>query len=119
MRLIRYLLGKIILWNEQRTAPTPLTRATEAQETLNQITSKWLLYEFNACHYCVKVRQEIRRLNLEIQRVDAKRDAEHKKILIEAGGHYQVPCLSYPTPSGIIWLYESDAIIAFLRKQTA
>ena len=119
MRLIRYLLGKIILWNEQRTAPTPLTRATEAQETLNQITSKWLLYEFNACPYCVKVRQEICRLNLEIQRVDAKRDAEHKKILIEAGGHYQVPCLSYPTPSGIIWLYESDAIIAFLRKQTA
>ncbi|MDG1249491.1 MAG: glutaredoxin domain-containing protein [Gammaproteobacteria bacterium] len=119
MRLIRYLLGKIILWNEQRTAPTPLNRAKEAQQALNQITSEWVLYEFNACPYCVKVRQEIRRLNLEIRRVDAKRDAEHKKNLIEAGGRYQVPCLSYPTSNGVIWLYESDTIITFLKKQTA
>lgn len=119
MRLIRYLLGKIILWNEKRTAPTPLNRAKEAQEALDHVTSEWLLYEFNACPYCVRVRQEIRRLNLTIRRVDAKRDAEQKKNLIAAGGRYQVPCLSYPTPNGMVWLYESDAIIAFLKKRAA
>ena len=119
MRLIRYLLAKIILWNERRTAPTPLVRTKELQEHLDQLTREWLLYEFNACPYCVKVRQEIRRLNLKIHRVDAKREPEQKKNLIETGGCYQVPCLSYPTKTGTIWLYESDAIIAFLNEQTA
>ena len=117
MRLIRYLLGRIILWNEKRTAPIPLSRATNLQEALDKITSEWVLYEFNACPYCVKVRQEIRRLNMNIMRVDAKRDAEQKKTLIEIGGRYQVPCLTYPTQDGVVWLYESDAIITFLKKQ--
>lgn len=115
MKAIRWILGKIILAVDAITAPTPMARSVEAQQKLDEATAKLKLYQYHACPFCVKVRREIRRLNLKIELIDAKEPAAEKRLM-ENGGKRQVPCLYIINPdNSTTWLYESDAIIIFLQ----
>jgi hypothetical protein len=62
----------------------------------------------------------MRRLSLNIDRLDAQHDASHREALVRGGGKAKVPCLKITDPSGKSeWLYESGEIVAFLRGQFA
>lgn len=115
MKAIRWILGKIILGLDKLTAPAPMIRAVEEQKKLDEATAQLKLYQFNACPFCVKVRREIRRLNLKIELVDAlEKTAEAR--LINEGGKRQVPCLYIVNEDqSVTWLYESDAIMVYLQ----
>lgn len=43
--------------------------------------------------FCIKVRQEMRRLSLDIELRDAKNDPQHRAALLQGGGTVKVPCL--------------------------
>ena len=43
-------------------------------------------------------------------------DAKHHLELLEGGGKGQVPCLRIKSQGKIEWMYESDAIINYLRS---
>ncbi|MDO9194005.1 MAG: glutathione S-transferase N-terminal domain-containing protein, partial [Undibacterium sp.] len=46
--------------------------------------------------------------------------AEHRQALLTQGGSPKVPCLQISNADGSVkWLYESNDIIAYLRKQFA
>ena len=120
MRAIRWILGKVILFVDAATAPSSMQRSQDAQDRVDQQLTKLSIYEFNACPFCVKVRRELKRLNLNITRHDAKNDATHKNTLVNEGGKYQVPCLRIENDdSSIEWLYESDEIISYLQDRFA
>ena len=120
MRAIRWILGKVILLVDEATTPKSMQRSKQAQEQVDQQLAKLSIYEFNACPVCVKVRRELKRLNLNITQHDAKNDAEHKNTLITQGGKYQVPCLRIEKDDkSIEWLYESDEIISYLQDRFA
>lgn len=120
MKLIRLILGKLILILDRLTAPLPLARAPNDQARIDQATAKIKLYQFESCPFCVKVRRAIRRLNLTIETRDAGRDQSRKRELIEGGGQYQVPCLRIEKDDGVVqWLYESSEIILFLERAAA
>jgi len=117
MKIIRFILGKIILFIDALTRPTPMQRPAEEQAGIDEQTTHLALYQYLACPFCVKVRRHIRRLNLNIDTRDAKGDETYKNELLEQGGKAQVPCLKIEeSGQPVQWLYESDAIITYLDK---
>lgn len=116
MKAIRWILGKIILGLDKLTAPAPMIRSVEEQKQLDKATAQLKLYQFHACPFCVKVRREIRRLNLKIELVDALNDKAAEERLINEGGKRQVPCLYIVNEDqSVTWLYESNAIMIYLQ----
>ncbi len=74
------------------------------------------LYHFPYCPFCVMVDRAIRRLGLDIERRDIRRERRHADALIEGGGRRTVPCLRIEGAGGAVhWLYESRDIIAWLE----
>ena len=116
LSIIRKLLGRCILFADKITSPDGLARDASAQRLLDQKTDCLRLYEMTACPFCVKVRREIKRLNLNIMRVNVKTSADDRQTLIDQGGKFQVPCLRIENSGKTTWLYESNDIIAYLRK---
>jgi glutaredoxin len=115
MRLIRFLLGRIILLVDFLSRPKPAVREKKEQDIVDRMTSGMSLYQFNACPFCVKVRRHMRKRSLNIELKDAKNDIDIKNELVEYGGKHKVPCLRIQTDSeNIKWLYSSDDICAFL-----
>ena len=79
-----------------------------------------VLYQFNGCPFCVKVRRELKRLGLRIELKDADKVPAFKAELLKGGGELQVPCLRIPEGDGKFrWMYESSAIVEYLRKLVA
>lgn len=117
MALIRWFLGKIILFVDAVFSPTAPVRSIEEQKKMNSLVSNIELYEFEACPFCVKVRRFLRGAGVEMVRRDAKQEP-YKSELVAGGGKYQVPCLKITESDGSVkWMYESDDIIAFLRTR--
>ncbi len=117
LQLIRWPLGQLILLADALTAPKPPQRPTELQGRLDRATGDLALYQFRACPFCVKTRRALRRLGLNIELRDAKRDPKWRDELLRGGGRIQVPCLRIPQTDGSAhWLYESDDIISHLEQ---
>lgn len=117
MKFIRTIIGKFILLADRASTPVSMQRSKDQQDIIDEQTRSLSIYQFHACPFCVKVRRELKRLNVNIELRDAKSNAEHKKTLIEQGGKHQVPCLRIENNSIVQWLYESDDIILYLRKK--
>ena len=116
LSMTRKLLAQCILFADRIIPPDRLARDAHAQRLLDQKTHCLQLYEMTACPFCVKVRREIKRLNLNITRINVKTSADDKQTLINQGGKFQVPCLRIEDKSKITWLYESNDIITYLRS---
>ena len=117
MRLIRWFLGKIILFLDRVFSPTPIQRSLELQSKADQACSQLSLYQFEMCPFCVKVRREIRRKNLKIEIRDVKKVQAFADELKTAGGQIQVPCLRIVEANkSVRWLYESSDIIGYLNS---
>jgi len=118
MKIIRIILGKIILFYDAAFTPKLLVNRTQADQTaLNEKTKNWTMYQLQACPFCVKVRRQMKRLAIEIPFKDVGRDPQAQKELMEGGKEDQVPCLRFVDSSGAIhWLYESSEINSFLGK---
>lgn len=117
MKIIRWILGGIILFINRLTQPARGSRDAEKQQAVELALADYSLYQFQACPFCVKARRELVRLNLPITLRDAKASPWREELLQE-GGKVQVPCLRIQhSDERVEWLYESDDIIAFLQRQ--
>lgn len=117
-RTLRLLLTPFVLLWERLTTPKGIERSPEAQRQIDAQTAQLALYQFRSCPFCIKVRREMRRLSLNIELRDAQHDAQHRTALQRGGGKPQVPCLRIKEENGQeSWLYESDAIIQWLRQR--
>ncbi len=118
MKLIRWVLGRVILAIDFLTRPRPLVRAKEDQDAVDAKTAKMSLYQFNACPFCVKVRRQLRRQSLNVELRDAKNNAAFKDELTKEGGKHKVPCLRIEDDAkNVRWLYSSDDICSFLENE--
>jgi glutaredoxin len=118
MQIIRAVLGFLILTWDRLTPPKPMVREPGRQKAVEAETAAFTLYQLEACPFCVKVRREIRRLNLPIPMKDIGKDPEASRELLAGGKLDQVPCLRITPPAGEVqWMYESSAINAFLRER--
>lgn len=117
-RTLRAVLGPFLLLGNWLTQPRGVTRSAEAQAAVDARTAKLALYHFPTCPFCIKVRRTMRRLSLDIELRDARNDDTHRAALLAGGGKPQVPCLLITAEDGRqTWLYESDAINAWLERE--
>ncbi len=118
MKVIRWILGRIILILDFLTSPTPVKRQVGVQKDIDSETASMSLYQFHACPFCVKVRRHLKRHSLHIELRDAKAEGEFKAELIREGGRHKVPCLRIEKPdASVVWLYESNDIMAYLNDR--
>ena len=81
-------------------------------------TNDLKLYHFMACPYCARVRNEIQQLGLDLELRDIHNSREFYSELVSEGGKSQVPALRIQrNDETATWLYESDDIIRFLRRE--
>jgi len=117
-RTIRIILGPFMLLGELLTTPKGMTRSPEEQQKVDVACKSLVLYQFRTCPFCIKVRKELKRLSLNIEKRDALKDPAARAELQENGGEIKVPCLCITNEHGHqTWLYESDDIIAYLHER--
>ena len=118
MKVVRWILGQVILLLDALTSPKPVVREVSAQKVIDDVTASMAMYQFKTCPFCVKVRRELKRQSLNIELRDAKNDLDIKSELVREGGRHKVPCLRTDNAEGtVLWLYESNDIIEHLKKQ--
>ena len=118
MKLIRWMLGRIIISLDIIFSPTAMIRDNVDQTKINKITNSYQLYQYHACPFCVKVRRFFKRETLNIDLADAKNES-FKQELIQNGGKLKVPCLKVELKNKQVrWIYESKDIIEFISQET-
>lgn len=118
MKIIRWILGCIILTFDFLYRPKGIQRDAQEQAEIDRQTGKLTLYQYAACPFCVKVRWSMKRLSLAIETRDAKRNPQFADELVAGGGALKVPCLKIEEANGaVIWMYESSDIIAYLEQR--
>jgi len=119
-KTLRIVLGPVMLLWERVSRPTAIKRSTADQLDVDRQCQDLALYQFRTCPFCLKVRQEMHRLSLPIERRDAQHDAKNRADLVQGCGLPKVPCLKITDTSGKVqWLNDSGAIIAYLRGRFA
>lgn len=119
-KTLRIVLGPVMLLKESLTRPKGLARAPAAQKKVDAQCQSLVLYQYKTCPFCIKVRQEISRLSLNIKRIDAQHEGPDRRDLLQHGGQAKVPCLRITDGAGNNqWLYDSEKIRAYLRGRFA
>lgn len=119
-KLLRLVLGPFMLLGEFLTRPRGIVRTPAAQAAVDQQCRELALYQYKTCPFCIKVRQEMRRLSLSVETRDAQQQGDNRAALLASGGQTKVPCLKINDAAGNTqWLYESGEIIAYLRQRFA
>lgn len=115
---IREGLGRVIVVGDIISRPKPKMRSEDAQARVNEAARGLALYQFYACPFCVKTRRAIHKLNVPIELKDAKSGVSREELERE-GGRIKVPCLRIQEEGATRWMYESNAIIAYLNQRFA
>jgi glutaredoxin len=119
-KLVRLLLNPFMRLWEIISRPKGVIRAPVMQAEVDLQCKSLTLYQFQTCPFCIKVRQEMCRLSLNIDRRDAQKEGANRSDLIKGFGQSKVPCLKITDSAGNSqWLVESGAIIAYLRGRFA
>ena len=71
-----------------------------------------ILYHFESCPYCAKVRATVKELGVELEMRDTREDDKFRDELLELTGRTQVPCLVIDGKP----MHESDDIVDWLRE---
>jgi glutaredoxin len=119
-RTLRIVLGPVMLLKERLTQPAGVQRAPAEQAAVEQACQSLALFQFSTCPFCIKVRQEMRRLSLPIDKRDAQHHADNRNELMQGSGATKVPCLKITEADGQTrWLQDSTQIVAYLRGRFA
>lgn len=116
MFIIRWVIGRIILFFDFIFSPRKPKRDPQIQSEIDLSTSHLSLYQLPACPFCVKVRRAMKRGGLNITLKNINKDETLRQELIKEGGSRKVPCLKIVEESQVKWLYESSEIVNYLQK---
>ncbi|MDQ6981123.1 MAG: glutathione S-transferase N-terminal domain-containing protein [Ghiorsea sp.] len=117
LKVFREGVGGLMAFVSWLTSPRKIKRSPEEQQRVDAIAKNMSMYQYFACPFCIKTRRTVHRLNIPIEYRDAQvRGGEHRNTLEKEGGQIKVPCLRIDEGDKTTWLYESNAIIAYLNK---
>ncbi len=71
-----------------------------------------ILYKFDSCPYCVKVRNVVSELGLDLEMRDTRENDAYRVELLDLAGKTQVPCLVIDGKP----MHESDDIVNYLKE---
>lgn len=117
MKILRRIIGKILELLSRLTLPAKQLRSPENKQQIAGKLSQLSIYQFELCPFCIKVRRQMHKLDLDIKLIDAK-DPKYGEELKAGGGKIQVPCLKIQNEDGTFqWMYESSDINNYLEQQ--
>ena len=117
-KTLRVIIGPFMLLGEFIGRPKGVVRPPAVQSAVDQQCREMVLYQYKTCPFCIKVRQEMQRLSLNIELIDAQQEGPNREALVSGGGRAKVPCLRITDKVGKNqWMYESGEIIAYLRRR--
>ncbi|MDQ6977991.1 MAG: glutathione S-transferase N-terminal domain-containing protein [Ghiorsea sp.] len=117
LKIFREGVGGLMAFVSWLTSPRKIKRSPEEQQRVDAIAKNMSMYQYFACPFCIKTRRTVHRLNIPIEYRDAQvRGGEHRNTLEKEGGQIKVPCLRIDEGDKTTWLYESNAIVAYLNK---
>ena len=88
------------------------------QFILHRMTEQYILYQYDSCPYCRRVRQFLDGVDVSVPMRDILLDREAYIDLIRGGGKGTVPCLRIERDTGDVeWLYESADIVEHINAQ--
>jgi glutaredoxin len=116
MKLIRVIVGFILIVLDKLTSPWPLKITDDERSSIQKKSQGLELFEFNACPFCIKVRRFMKKNNINVPLRDAKNDEHFRQELLNGGGRVKVPCLKISNAGDVKWLYESNDIIAYFQE---
>lgn len=115
---IHWVVGGLIRLVDFLTSPSPVSREASQQQQIDEQCKNLTLYHYPACPFCVRVRRNMKRLNLKIRQVDPRKDKQWLDKLESEGGKIQVPCLQITAEDGNTeWMYESADINQYLENR--
>jgi glutaredoxin len=115
---VHRILGQVSILVDWMTCPVTTVHSPEQKAELNAQSAKLALYVFRMCPYCLKTYCVIRRLGLNIELRNTRKEPKWEQELIREGGKYQVPCLRIINDNDSIeWLYESNDINRYLVER--
>ena len=115
-KTLRLVLGPFMLIWEMITRPKGLARPAAAQAKIDQACQSLVLYQYKTCPFCIKVRQEMCRLSLKIEWLDAQPAGKNREDLMSGAGKAKVPCLKITDQAGNSqWMTDSGKIISYLQ----
>ncbi len=117
LKALREGLGRVVVLVDYLTRPAPMERTPKEQARIDAAAADLSLYQFYACPFCVKTRRALHRLNVPVDLRDVQGNPSRRAELETGGGKVQVPCLRIDDPGSTRWLYESNAIIAYLEER--
>lgn len=117
VKALRNGIGNALACAEQLTRPPRMRREPALQAQVDEQASKLALYQYRGCPFCIKVRRELHRLNVDVELRDPSKNPTHRQELLEQGGRTRVPCLRIAENGEDRWMYESNDIIAYLKQQ--
>ena len=116
MRMIRWLLGRLILAFDVLFRPRGVVRDASAQALVDTEAKGLILYQFKACPFCVKVRRSSQRLSVPLATRNVLENPQWHDELSDKGGRRKVPCLRIADAEGQHrWIYDSREIINYLE----
>ena len=80
MKLIRKIIGALILFFDKTFTPKRMQRDMDSQNKVNEEIKNLSLYEFPSCPFCVMVRRAMQRLALDIEIRDASASEKHSTV---------------------------------------
>ena len=105
-------------WFDNNKTEEAVSRTSEEQTRVDRETSTMVLYHYETCMFCARVKSTIRQLKLNIHTRDVHLNDDHMKDLVTNGGKPTVPCLRIGQQDGTsIWLYESNDIKNYLLQK--
>lgn len=119
VKLLRNLLGYIVVLVDLLTRGTKKKRAPEQQQAVNEDAKALTLYQFAACPFCTKTRRAMYKLNLPIEKRSASEGSPYREELQAGGGKVKVPCLRIEEAGKVEWMYDSKEIIRYLENRFA
>jgi len=115
---IHLVIGSIIRLIDVLTSPKSITRNPDQQKLIDEACKNLTLYFYPACPFCIRVKRNMKRLNLPIRKIDPRKDSHAMQLLENEGGKVQVPCLQITGQDGKSqWMYESADINSYLEQQ--
>ncbi|SBS33724.1 Glutaredoxin [Marinomonas aquimarina] len=119
IKLIRNLLGGIIVLADLLTRGFKKKRTPEQQQAVNEQAKDLTLYHFAACPFCTKTRRAIYKLNLPIEKRSAAQGSPYRQELETGAGRVKAPCLRIEKDGQVEWMFESKEIVRYLEQRFA
>jgi hypothetical protein len=100
-------------------SPQPIVRSEEESRKLAKATSGIALYDYKGCFASRRARQEIRRLNIDIERRDIGKCSIHQDNLLAEYGELKAPCLRIEEKGEVQWIDKPEKILFYLHDRFA